>query len=298
MKEITNKNNTLKLCVDDVHAEPVALFNSHGENLLWKGDAQYWDKHDPILFPTVGKSYEGYIRVQGKVYDMPKHGFAQGGPWQVVEHGVTDEGDGLLILEFRDSDSTRQHYPFSFVVRQCFELTDNALRVTWQVSSDTDLPFMMGAHPAFALPDFDPADEVHGYLQFDMPDIKSQIVLPDGYLHPEYEMVQLLDGNLLPLGNHTFECDTLLDIRGINREVTLLDKHRNPILTLSHSMPVIALWAPQSGCCPFVCIEPWSGGCDAPDYVGEFSERPFMQHIKGGETWTTSYEVLINNCES
>lgn len=304
MKEITNKNKTLTLCVDTLHAEPIALLNEKGKNLLWQGDPAYWNRHDPILFPTIGNCCDKQIRVKGLPYPMPKHGFAHQGPWTVVEQTQSEEGEGRLLLEFRDSPETRKHYPFTFCVQQEFVVqNDNTLRVTWHVMSHERLPFMIGAHPAFVLPEFNSEDEIHGYLRLNTPEIVSHVVLPDGFLHEETEttVLQACDTEgqkdsshyLLPLTNTTFLGDTLLDTRGLNTEVTLLDKEKRPLITLRHHMPVLALWAPKNGCCPFVCIEPWCGCCDAPNYQNEFCQRPFVQHTTPDREWTQSYTIEV-----
>lgn len=304
MKEITNQNHTLTLQVDTWGAQPVALINQKGENLLWQGDAQYWDKHDPILFPTIGNCFEKQIKVGGVHYPMPKHGFAQRMPWKVVEENCNMQGEGRLVMELRDTEDSKEHYPFDFCVQQEFVVrNDNTLSVTWRVKSPHELPFMMGAHPAFALPCFKSDDDIHGYLCLDTPEIVSHRVLPDGFLHEELETI-LLEAReesgqkvsseyLLPLTNTTFTCDTLLDTRGINRAVTLMDKERKPILTLLHKMPVLALWAPNNGCCPFVCIEPWCGCCDTPYCQGDFSTRPFVQKCAPTQEWSQTYHIRV-----
>ena len=112
MKEITNKNHTLTLCIDTWGAQPTALINQKGENLLWKGEASYWNKHDPILFPTIGNCFGQQIRVEGVPYPMPKHGFAQRMPWKVVEESLNADGEGRLVLELTDTEESRRHYPF------------------------------------------------------------------------------------------------------------------------------------------------------------------------------------------
>ena len=155
MKEITNKNHTLTLCIDAWGAQPTALINQKGENVLWKGDSGYWEKHDPILFPTIGNCFGQQIRVEGVPYPMPKHGFAQRMPWKVVEESHNADGEGRLVLELTDTEESRRHYPFSFCIQQTFDVrNDNTLCVTGCVKSDVTVPCMMGAHPAFTLPDF------------------------------------------------------------------------------------------------------------------------------------------------
>lgn len=291
---ISNADGSLTLHVDVTHAEPVALVDKNGRNLLWHGDVAYWDKHDPILFPTVGKSHDERIIVEGQCYPMPKHGFAMRETWQVVEYVQQEGASGVLVLALCDSPVTRVHYPFPFRVEQRYEFVDGcSLQVSWKVSSEVRLPFMMGAHPAFVLPDFCADDEVHGYLQLDVPQLWSHRVQPDGFLHDDTTLVQLDEEHLLPLTNTTFEADTLLDLEGKNHLVALFDKHKRRILTLHHTMPVLALWAPKHGCCPFVCIEPWSGACDVPGYQGEFAERQFVQFATPEQAWTTHYTIVV-----
>ena len=100
-------------------------------------------------------------------------------------------------------------------------------------------------------------------------------------------------GYLLPLTNTTFTCDTLLDTRGLNQSVTLLDKARKPILTLQHKMPVLALWAPKNGCCPFVCVEPWAGCCDEWQSEKPFDQRPYVNSVEPGQEWKLSYTITV-----
>lgn len=285
--EIADKTGALRMCIDVENAEPEMI--GRERNVLWHGDPVYWGKHDPILFPTIGNSWEQRIVVEGKTYPMPKHGFGQRLPWHLASGGYGSSA----TLELCNSEESGKHYPFPFAVRQRFDITDEkTVKVTWEVESSLNLPFMMGAHPAFELPDFNPDDEVHGYLQFDTADIVSNSVLPDGFLHPEQTTIALEEGNILPLKNDTFACDTLLDIRGLNKKVTLLDKNRKPIVAMTHDMPVLALWSPKHGCCPFVCIEPWCGICDVPGYNGEFAERQHIQHTNG-KMWTTAYTIEV-----
>lgn len=296
---LSDASDTLQALVSESGSELQVLGRKSidGKGVLWTGDPEYWNRHAPILFPSIGKSFGNQIKVDGTLYPMPKHGLALNMKWERVEKVRNEKGNHRLVMQLTDTPETLQHYPFHFALRQIFQVESDAkLSVTWEVESreaEGTMPFSVGAHPAFLIPGFNPNDEVHGYLQFDTPEIVSQEVLPDGHLHIEQTVIKLDEDHLLPLTNHTFDCDTLLDIRGLNREVTLLDKQRRPVVRLTHEMPVIAIWAPRGGQCPFVCIEPWYGVCDGPDYDGEFSDRPFMQHVKAGEVWSTTYTIEL-----
>ena len=51
----TIENNILKVIINPAGAELNSLFNkSSGLEYLWSGDAKFWGKKSPILFPVVG----------------------------------------------------------------------------------------------------------------------------------------------------------------------------------------------------------------------------------------------------
>ena len=49
----------------------------HQREVLWEGTPSIWGRHSPILFPFIGKLFEGKYRFQGKAYEMTAHGFAR-----------------------------------------------------------------------------------------------------------------------------------------------------------------------------------------------------------------------------
>ena len=65
-------------------AEPVS-WRVGGRELIWSGDPQHWARHAPILFPVVGASAGGAVRIAGQTYPMPQHGFARDSRFALVE---------------------------------------------------------------------------------------------------------------------------------------------------------------------------------------------------------------------
>lgn len=64
-------------------------------------------------------------------------------------------------------DGTRENYPFKYGFSVRYHVDGKRLYCTWTVENrdERDLHFQIGAHPAFNLPDFDPSDPVHGYIE-------------------------------------------------------------------------------------------------------------------------------------
>ncbi|NCC69573.1 MAG: hypothetical protein EOM14_15550 [Clostridia bacterium] len=54
------ENEFLRVKVKDMGAELAQIFNKKtGKDLLWSGDAAWWNRTSPLLFPSVGKSKNG-----------------------------------------------------------------------------------------------------------------------------------------------------------------------------------------------------------------------------------------------
>ena len=278
----------LNIKVSSRGAELQSIKNQQADELLWQGDPAYWDGQSPILFPFPGKSWEDKLRIDGKEYFMPKHGFACNMEFELVE-----QNENSICLRLTDTPETLQNFPYNFSLDITYTIVGSSLNVNWKVLNRTEqtMYFMIGAHPAFNLPDFNPNDNIHGYIYTnDANDMKSNVVLPDGYCHDEIETVELENG-ILPLTNNTFDCDTILDQTGRFSEIILTGKNKSPLVRVNFNMPVLAIWAPCGGKSPFVCIEPWYGICDRFQDPRELKDRNHVISVQAEETWTNTYTI-------
>lgn len=46
-------------------------------NYMWSGDAKYWGKYSPVLFPVVGGLKDDIYYYKDRMYTLPRHGFAR-----------------------------------------------------------------------------------------------------------------------------------------------------------------------------------------------------------------------------
>ncbi|HEY4051221.1 MAG TPA: SMP-30/gluconolactonase/LRE family protein [Acidobacteriaceae bacterium] len=139
----------------------------------------------PLLWPAVGAQYpvgtipktscgDGTYTVGGKVYPMPCHGFARTLPWTEISRSADKRGASVTV-ELRDSDRTRQYYPFAFRVDATYQVTGGHLTIDYTVTSDSSntepMPFSIGNHIAFKTPFLDGTDpakmtfETHSTVQ-------------------------------------------------------------------------------------------------------------------------------------
>ena len=289
----TIENEYLRVTVDEQGAELTSLVRKSDNNqILWQGDKAYWQGQSPILFPAIGNSAYQTALFDGKEYPMPKHGLVRRMQFQVVEKNLDS-----IVLMVTDTEETRQHFPMSFRLAVRYKINDNDLRVEFHVTNDNEapLPFHIGAHPAFNLPDFKESDMIHGYMKFDVEDyLLSDGLKPGGLRWEDGAFKVLLNDGMLELNNQTFSCDTILDTRGLAHACVLYNKERGRIVSVKFDAPVLALWAPKGGCCPFVCIEPWWGCCDDYGFCGEFSQRHWINIARKGETKVIEYTITVH----
>ena len=285
-------NGILSIEVARHGAELVSLKAGERE-LLWSGDAAFWNRHAPILFPAVGKPYESTVRIDGKAYTIKQHGFARDQEFEEID------GSSFKFQGSSSSYLGEQEYPYQYDLEAEYKLTGNTLIVTWTVTNrDTKtMHFQIGAHPGFMLPDYDATDEVHGYIRYY--DKAGQPVSP--------KIVSMLDGgNRVPLDtpriipaemeirDETFAGDALMFEEGLVMTAELLDKQRQPVLKVRcDQAEAYGIWAPKKEHCPFVCLEPWCGICDPKGFTGDISERPYAHHLAPGEQFAFRYEVEV-----
>ena len=274
------------------HGAELQSLQKDGKEYLWHGDAKYWGRRSPILFPMVGKVYGGVFRVNGKDYPMSQHGFARDSEFRKV-------GERYVL-----SDYPLEKYPFKFELAVRYRTEGNCFYAEWTVTNkDTKaIHFQIGAHPALMLQDYHEEDPVHGFLQcFDGNGnvVKQPLLshgLDGGYLteHPAPVPMPVDEDGLIPLTAETFAIDTFILEHGSVKSVALLDKDKQPYLKVgSDQTEAYGLWAPHKPGCPFVCLEPWCGITDLMGFNGELSQRYLNHTLQPEKTFIFEYWIEI-----
>lgn len=288
MERIYNK--FLSLCVSEQGAEIHELTRlSDNRQYIWGADPKYWDSHAPILFPNVGGLWNGEARFDGQVYHIPRHGFMRN-----LTLRTKEKTESSVTLEHLATEEQLKLFPFQYHFEVTYTLEGRTLNVTFKVQNcdARTMWFQIGGHPGFCLPDFSPADEVHGYARLEG-DVENTLHTgAQNCLIPgHFDAPQLDENGMLPIKNNTTgDSGLIFDHRQLHG-VTLFDKHREPLLRLSSDAPAFLLWAPEAA--PFICIEPWFGLCDYTDFEGDYSMRPYVNEAKPGQTWQGGFQVEI-----
>lgn len=277
--------------------------SSHGAELqsirkddveyLWQGDPAYWGRRSPVLFPIVGSVWEKRYRVDGREYQLGQHGFARDMDFTLVSSSDTE-----VRYRLSSSDETLSKYPFPFVLEIAYRLHGSSLDVIWEVmnpSSDSDIYFQIGAHPAFIYPDYDPDRQGRGSFTFDRSEGLECIRIKEkGCVDAVTRWPLEMPEGRLKLEKDTFDAiDTIMLQDSQIRRVNMFREDGTPWLSLSFDAPVVGIWSPPGKVAPFICIEPWYGRCDRVGYEGEYKDKDWMNRLAPGERFESVYTIEI-----
>lgn len=285
------ENNTLSIGINSHGAELKSLKDiNSGKEYLWCGDAKYWGRTSPILFPFVGGLNHKEYRTKGKTYPMTQHGFARD-----MEFSLLSKTDKEIWFQLISDQETLKKYPFEFILKIGYVLEQNQVEVLWQVENPgkEDLPFSIGGHPAFNCPLEESTEQAECFVCFgDADEVVSTRISENG-LATECMDVYGTNGGKLALTENLFDHDALVIENHQTHEVSLCGKDGAAYLTVAMDAPLFGIWSPPGKKAPFVCIEPWYGRCDSEGFEGTLEERKWGNKIKPGEIWKASYRIIL-----
>src|SRR5450432_2454857 len=106
----TIENDMLRVVVNPAGAELSSLFNkTTGLEYLWSGDAKFWGKKSPVLFPIVGTLKDNEYFFDNKNYKLGRHGFAREKMFSVTEQSLLS-----VTFELQHDENTLAVFPFQF----------------------------------------------------------------------------------------------------------------------------------------------------------------------------------------
>lgn len=297
----TIENDYIRAAVNEHGAEIISLFDKKkNKELIWCGDAKFWNRHSPVLFPFVGKVNGGVYHFDGKEYSMGQHGFARDKDFKCIDL-PTDMTKIVFLLS--SDDETRKVYPFDFELYITYELFDSEIAVSWEVANTDvkDMFFSIGAHPAFNCPIAEGTDKEDYYvfladengkgienLQYVLIDKESEAV------DVKHKHTLMTEKGYLRISENLFENDALIfdDNQIKNASLCLPDKSSYVTIDCS-SFPSFGLWSKPNSNAPFICLEPWIGRCDNKGFDGDLCEKYGETKVLSGDSFSASYLIKI-----
>ncbi|MFL5324544.1 MAG: aldose 1-epimerase family protein [Microvirga sp.] len=259
---------TIALCGAELLSWRVA-----GRELIWHGDPAHWPQRAPILFPVVGASAGGAVRVEGRSYPMPRHGFARDLPF-----GLVERRPDRARLRLGATNDTLRYYPFRFELEVEAVLAADRLSLRFTVTNadDRPMPYGLGFHPGFPWP-FDGGSPERYRLVFERPeDAAVPDITAEGLLRPGLRRAPFA-GRVLPLNPEMFEPGALVLQDISSRSVRFQAPGGSAIVVEPDGFRHLALWTKPGA--PFLCIEPWTGEPDTDGFSGELCERASIRML-------------------
>src|SRR5687768_11934422 len=126
---ITLENEQIKIQVNTKGAELDSIFSKETNlEYLWSGDAKFWNKKSPILFPIVGTLKQNTYYYNNKAYNLTRHGFARD-----TEFSITDQNSLSATLTLTDNEDTLRNFPFPFRLDVIYSIEGNTVNVKYKV---------------------------------------------------------------------------------------------------------------------------------------------------------------------
>ncbi|MDE6281491.1 MAG: aldose 1-epimerase family protein [Oscillospiraceae bacterium] len=286
------RRGALTAAVETKGGELVSFRDERGTEYIWSGDPKYWPGRNPNLFPIVGNLVDGKVSVDGRSYEMTRHGFARRS-----EFAVAERGEDYAVLELRDSPETLACYPYHFVLRIRHQLTDSGFYTQFEVQNpgSEDLLFCVGGHTGINCP-LREGERFEDYrLVFDeVEDAQSIVPSARGYMSARREHI-LNHTDTIALDHGVFDrLDTIIFEGLRSKGVTLRHKDGGRGVYMDFGeFPMIAFWTMGGVNAPYICLEPWRGCAAVEGESGEFADKPHAVRLAPGGEKKLRYTVEL-----
>lgn len=290
------ENQELSVEVSSLGAELQSIFDKKMKReVLWQGDKRYWGRRAPVLFPNVGRHSGDFYLWRGKRFDTKQHGFARD-----MEFVCVLEKEGELVFSLKDTEKTRECFPFPFELKIGYTLTGRALQVQWEVENRGQeiMYFTIGGHPAFRVPILENTVQTDYKLLFENPEgLKYKLICPgEGTADPSrtYPLTLKKIGEYYgcDIQAHMFDKDALIFDEGQVQWAGIGYPGGTPYISLEcRDFTNFGIWSVPGA--PFVCLEPWMGRCDDHDFSGEIDQKPGILKVDPQDIFRKSYEIRI-----
>lgn len=285
---IENEKVIVSISAKGAELQSIRLKEDNTE-YLWQGDAKYWGRRAPVLFPTVGRLVNDTYFVDGKSYSLTQHGFARDLTFAILEQTETN-----ITYSVTSNEETIQKYPFEFQLLISYTLEETSLRVTYEVrnKNKNNMYFSIGGHPGFNCPLREGETFTDYYLSFSEQETLETSILEGPFLSDK-KVVIAEETTELPLTYDLFKNDALIFEHMKKQEMTIRSHNHNKFVKFSfEGFPFVGVWTPGEGA-PFLCIEPWYGIADEVNPAKDITEKKGIQKLQANEAFTCHYDITI-----
>jgi galactose mutarotase-like enzyme len=284
------QNELLSVSVNAKGAELNSIYHrQHELEYLWSGDAAFWAKKSPILFPIVGTLKQNTYFYQGQAYELGRHGFARENDFT-----VSHQSGNSLGLSLKSNEKTWRQFPFMFHLMITYTVEQHFLHVTYQVVNEGEgvMYFSIGGHPAFNVPLVSGTAYEDYFLEFGTKENAGRWPITAEGLLESAPVPLLHNTNQLFLTKDLFKNDALVLKHPASDRVALKSAKTSHGLTFYYpGFPYLGIWAARNA--DFVCIEPWCGIADSVNSNQQLSEKEGIEHLAPQQQFERTWKLEL-----
>lgn len=287
------ENEYLKIETSPKGGSFTSIFDKkRNKELLYQPIKESWSGQDVFIFPMIARLKNGSYTIGDKEYHLKNHGLIR------YMQGEESVQDGKIHNLFISNDETLAQFPYSFIAESIYELKENEVIVSYKIknTSNEDMPYMVGGHPAFML---------DGVKKADLFDIKGNYLTFDN----EVELVRITQEETCSFntGEEFYGKTDRIDLskemfKQINtyifkakgfKSVTLNKIDGSKLTIKKNDIKYLAVWSGNEWG-NFVAIEPWNGVPDYLDSDSEFKTKTGVSMLKSNEEIVFTYSIVVD----
>lgn len=274
-------------------AELVSYVAANGKEYIWGGHPWAWTGHAPALFPVIGATINGKVKIAGKEYEMPKHGLVRRLDFELAKHG-----EDFVEFVITPDAEMKARFPFDFTFYVAHSITETGFKTVFLAEnrSGVSMPLCVGGHPAFVCPLYDGEAFEDYILKFDHPEHVETLTLSDqGVITGREYLPEFMDTDTLPLIHRYFdERDTLIFDGLKSRSVQLINPKTGKGIRFSfRKSDVLAIWTAPGKNADYVCLEPWCGLPAIQGETGSLEDKPHVRILEPGMSFRMGYAMDV-----
>ena len=283
MSVITLSNSQISVAIKTLGAELCSIKNKLNREFMWEGNPNFWGKHSPVLFPIVGTLKNNTFYHNDTKYTLTRHGFARDMEFELIE-----KTEDSATFSIQSNSATLLNYPFEFELQIQYTLINTTVEIDYKVvnKDNSEIPFSIGAHPAFALP-----SSFEDYsLDFEKVEPLEYTLLENDLVSQQTEKIHT-DTNRVPLTYELFKRDALIFKKLQSNSLTIIEEEK-PILKVHfQDFPSLGIWTKVGA--PFICLEPWFGYSDTTESNGNLFEKEGVIVLEANAKFQAKFSIEI-----
>ncbi|MFI3238338.1 MAG: hypothetical protein R3Y47_09990 [Lachnospiraceae bacterium] len=286
---IGNKNVTMQVASRGAEVQSVRTAE---QEYTWCGDPAHWPKRAPLLFPIVGRTENGYVKIEGEKYEMDTHGFLSS-----MEFALVSQSEERLVLVASFDTLTLKQYPYKFEVQATYEVLEQGYQMSYEIRNldDRTMAYGFGLHPSFMCYREEQDRIEDFYVTFDETfSMHKPYRMPSALVDFSRRIPIMDNSNRIDLKQEYFHLDALIMDHINYHQVELHHKERGLVVSCDiEGFDWFNIWRFEDS--PFVCLEPWCSMHGTHPFAENIEDHESTKYLEKGEKKNCQMKIRLGD---